>query len=601
MIAGFTYQQILFLIILFAVCTLLITEKIRIDLTAILIILALAISAILKPDEALSGFGSEPAIMVASVFVLSRAIFATGLSDRLGSWIGKLAGSTYPRMILVMMPAVALLSAFTHHVTITAVMLPVTLRLARENKISPSRLLMPMSFAASLGTTITIIGAPAFLIASGVLQQAGQPGLGIFSIAPIGLLTSAAGTIFMLLLGRIILPDRKGRTETVDHFRLDNYFTELVVPADSALIGKPLGEVWNNQRDAPRVARWLRKGRSLTRPFDDKTLQDGDILLVRTTPEDLASLQDKPGLALRPLHQYGDDVPTDSQADLSDRLIQAVVAPNSDLVGRSIGQIDFKEQYGGLVLGLWRQEGLLSSELARVRLRAGDVLVLLGNEEVLRKVSNDRSFLMMMPFQGETFRPHKAGLAAAIMLGSIAVAAMNVLPIQIVLLAGAAAVVVTGCLSLRRAYRAIDTRIYIFIAGAIPLGLAIQNTGTSKLLGDWLGQHVGTWNPLLVLFMLYVVAAVTTQFMSDAATTALLGPVAAALAASLHAPPQAYVVVVAMAAVAAFVTPIGHHGNLLVYGPGAYRFRDFLKAGIPLTIVVAVIVVLTSAALWGVR
>lgn len=203
-----TLPQLFIALILVAAFALLLTERIRIDLTAVLIILALAISGILTPEEALSGFSSEPALVIAAIFVMSEAIFRTGLADKLGNFIGRLAGQGYRRMVVVIMLAVAALAAFTHHVTITAIMLPVTLKLCREQNIAPSRLLMPMAFAASLGTTITILGAPAFLIADGILRQTGQEGLGVFTIAPIGLALSLAGTLLMLFLGRFLLPER---------------------------------------------------------------------------------------------------------------------------------------------------------------------------------------------------------------------------------------------------------------------------------------------------------------------------------------------------------------------------------------------------------
>ena len=219
MLGNLTAPQLYFLAVLIIAFTLFLTEWIRNDVVALLIVLALYVTGILKPTEALSGFSSEPAIVVAAIFVLSAALHHTGLSDTLGAWIGRLAGSSYTGAIAVIMPSVALLSAFTHHVSTTAVMLPVTLDLSREKNIPASKLLIPLSFAASLGTTITIIGAPAFLIASSVLQQSGRPGLGILSIAPIGLSLSLLGTIFMLLVGRFLLPNRKGNAETATHFR----------------------------------------------------------------------------------------------------------------------------------------------------------------------------------------------------------------------------------------------------------------------------------------------------------------------------------------------------------------------------------------------
>src|SRR5215212_7984669 len=263
MLYGLSVQQVVFFAILLAAFGLLVTEWLRNDLVALLIILALAITGVLPPDEALAGFSSEPAIVVAGIFVLSGALHQTGLSDLIGGWIGRLAGRSYSRAILVIMPAVALLSAFTHHLTTTAVMLPVTLDLAREKDLPPSRLLMPLSFAASLGTTITIIGAPAFLMASNALQQAGRPGLGVFSIAPIGLALSLAGTLFMLLVGRFLLPNRQGGEDRAQHFQRGEYFTEVAVLPNSPFLGKTVADVEEDRRYHVDVEGLLRDERRL--------------------------------------------------------------------------------------------------------------------------------------------------------------------------------------------------------------------------------------------------------------------------------------------------------------------------------------------------
>jgi di/tricarboxylate transporter len=592
--------QVVLLLILASAFVLLLTESIRIDLTAVLIIIALVVTGLLEPEEALSGFSSEPAIIVAAVFVLSEALFRTGLSDRLGLWIGRLAGQSFNRMLSVIMLAVAALSAFTHHVTMTAVMLPVTLKLSREHKVAPSKLLMPMSFAASLGTTITIIGAPAFLIADNVLRRAGQPGLAVFSIAPIGLALSLGGTLFMLLIGRFLLPDRRGSDDEQAPFRLDSYYVEVIVLPDSPFVGKTLAELETGEIQSLRVVGWLRGGRSLRRPFKHRLIREGDILLLRTSSDDIATIQEEPGFALHPLVKYGDAImaSSDNNKDDVELLVQAVVAPDSELVGRTIAQVNFLERYGTLVVGLWRSKGWLRAELSRVKLHAGDVLVLLNNEEALRQMGDDRSFLMLTPFQGEPLRRRKAPFAGLVMAVTVLVAAMNILPVEIALLAGAATVVLTGCLSVRQAYQAIDTRIYVFIAGAIPLGLAMTASGTADLLATWLQLLVGGWPSWAVLLLLFFTAAVITQLMSDAATTALLAPVAVSLAQILQRSPEPFVVTVAMAAVASFFTPIGHHGNLLVYGPGHYQFSDFLRLGTALTFVVAVIVVILAPLLW---
>ena len=597
-VAGLDTPQLVFFAILGVAFFLLLTERLRNDVVAMLIVLALAITGLLKPDRALAGFGSEPAIVVAAIFVLSAGLHRTGVSDTLGRFIGRLAGAGLARALAVIMPSVAVLSAFTHHVTTTAIMLPVTLELSRERNIPASRLLMPMSFAASLGTTITIIGAPAFLIASQALREAGRPGLGIFSIAPIGLALSAAGTIFMLLVGRWLLPERRGAATAASPFRLDQYFTEITVLEDSPFRGKTVHEVG---RDAPyrlNIVGLLRNGRRARGSVDAQPLEAGDVLLVRTTPEDIAAIRSEAGVELHPVAQYESRDATKRDDDAHERLVQAVIAPRSELAGRTIGVLDFRRRYGVIVLGLWRRDGWLEQEIAQTPLRAGDVLVLQGDDEALERVANDPGILMIVPFHGEPQPRRKAPLAAAIMVATVLLAAFNVLSIEIAGLAGAVAMVLTGCLTGGQAYRAIDARIYVFIAGAIPLGAAMKSTGAAQTLAGWLQGAVADWSQAAVLFALFAVVGVVTQLMSDSATTALFAPVAVALAEALGHAPEPYVVTVSMAAVVAFLTPIGHHGNLLIYGPGGYRFSDFVRVGAPLTLVCAAVVVLLAPLLW---
>ena len=600
-VAGLDTPQLVFFVILAVAFLLLLTERLRNDIVALLIVLALTVTGLLEPDKALSGFGSEPAVVVAAIFVLSAALHRTGVSAALGRWIARLAGAGLGGVIAVIMPAVALLSAFTHHVTTTAIMLPVTLDLSRSRKIPASRLLMPMAFAASLGTTITVIGAPAFLIASQALREVGRPGLGIFSIAPIGLALSLAGTLFVLLVGRWLLPERKGVATGADPFRLDEYFTELTVLEDSPFRGKTVREVGRDGSYRLDVVGLLREGRRARGPLAERRVEAGDVLLVRTTPEDIVAIRSEAGVELHPVAQYRShaqtrEAPPDDETH--ERLVQAVVAPRSELAGRTIGDLDFRRRYGVLVVGLWRRNGWLDEEIAQTPLRPGDVLVLQGDDEAFERVASDPGILMLVPFHAERSPRRKAPLAAAIMLATVLLAAFDVLSIEMAGLAGAVAMVLTGCLTGGQAYRAIDARIYVFIAGAIPLGAAMKSTGAAETLAGWLQGAVAGWSETAVLFALFAAVGVVTQFMSDSATTALFAPVAVALADVLGHAPEPYVVTVAMASVVAFLTPIGHHGNLLVYGPGGYRFGDFVRVGAPLTLISAAVVVLLAPLLW---
>ena len=592
-------QPLLYFAILGAAFVLLASERIRNDVVAALIILALVGSGILEPRAAFAGFASEPAIVVCAVFVLGAGLHATGVSETLGGWIGRLAGGGYTRAVGVITSAVALLSAFTHHVTTTAVMLPVTLELARRLDLPPSKLLMPLSFAASLGTTITIIGAPAFLVASGTLQQLGRPGLGLFSIAPIGLALSAVGVLYMVTLGRLLLPVRRPAGTGTDRFRLDDYFTEVTILPDSPFLGRRIGELEEDPQYRFRVVGAVRHGRRLGGRLADHRVREGDVLLVRTSPEEIVAFRQDKGVELHPVQQYRPDTGADERTeDVSERLVQVVVAPRSDLIGRTLGAVDFRRQYGAVVVGLWRRQGWLGEELAHTRLREGDVLVLYGPDEALQRVAADPRFLMMVPFHGQPRARRRAPTAALVMIGTVVAASVGV-PLEVAGLAGATAMVLTRCLTVGQAYQAIDARIYVFIAGAIPLGTAMKETGAA----DWLAQNmaglVSGWSQFAILLALYAVVALITEFMSDAATTALLAPLAAAMAQGLGHAPEPYVVTVAMAAVTAFLTPMAHHGNLIIYNPGGYRFWDFARAGTPLTVLVALVVATIAPLLWS--
>jgi len=599
---GLSPPQILFLLILLAAIVLFMTEWIRTDIVAVMVVIALYVTRVLDAKDALSGFSSEPAIVVAGIFVLSASLHATGLSDTIGNWIGRLAGNSLTRAIAVIMPSVALLSAFTHHVTTTAMMVPVTLDLARERKMPASKLLMPMSFAASLGTTITIIGAPAFLIASNTLQQSGRAGLGIFSIAPIGLTLSLVGTLFVLIIGRYLLPRHEAEEDRSSHFRLEDYLTEIVVTEKSPLLKKTVAEMEADDKYHFDVVGLLRSGRRLQTPYKEEVLKEGDVLIIRVTPEELVSIREEPNIELRPITEYGEtdnqEKPSGNGSDPEDQFVQAVVAPRSELIGRTLRRINFQRRYGAVVVGLWRKDGWLDQEIAKVRLRANDVLVLEGDTESLANVANDPAFLMLVPFHGDAKPRRRAWAAGLIMLATILLAAFNLMTIEMAALTGAVAVVLARCINIRKAYSSIDARIFVFIAGAIPLGVAMQKTGTATMLAGGLQHAVGSWPERWILLALFAVVAVITQFMSDSATTAVFAPVAVALAQALGRPPEPFVVTVAMASVVAFLTPIGHHGNLLVYAPGRYKFGDFVKVGTPLTVLAAVVVVMLAPLIW---
>jgi di/tricarboxylate transporter len=587
------FQQIVFLLILAGGLYLFVSERLRVDVTAMLLLLALVLTRVLDAKQALSGFASEPAIIVAAVFVISGGLAATGITERLGQWIGNASGRSESRAVAVLMPAVAALSAFTHHVMVTAMMLPIVLRHARERQLPASRLLMPMSLAASLGTTLTLVSAPAFLLAGTMIERAGGEGLGIFSITPIGIALVLVGMGYMQL-ARWLLPKRSGAHGDDGYLRLDRYRTELLVVEGSRWSTRPLAELQKALGDRFRMIGWLRGGKRRDDLVASSPLLVGDILLVEAAADELKSLHDDPGLDLNAIARFSRDVSGDGEA----QLVQAVVAPGSEFIGRSIRELDFSRRFHTVIAGLWRREGDLAPQLSDARLREGDLLVLWGRPSRFTDLAAHHGFLMLVPFAGEAKRRIRAPVALLILAATIVAAATEWLPAALAFLFGAVAMVVTRCVDIQQAYREVDVRIFVMIAGVIPLGIAMEQTGTAQLLASGLLHVVAGWPSLAVLLVMFALAALLTQIMSDAATTVLLGPIAISLAQSLGLPPTPFVVCTALGAVVAFLTPIGHHGNLLILGPGQYRFSDFLRIGLPLTALVALVSAWMARWLW---
>lgn len=586
-------SQLLFLLILAGGLYLFVSERLRVDVTAMLILLALVLTRVLKPDQALSGFASEPAIIVAAVFVISGGLAATGVTERLGLWIGRMAGRSEARAVAVVMPAVAALSAFTHHVMVTAMMLPLLLRHARQVNLPASRLLMPMSLAASIGTTLTLVSAPAFLLASDLIERSGGQPLGIFSITPIGLALVAFGMVYMQLT-RWLLPRRSGAHGDDAYLRLDRYRAELLVPEGSRWSTRPLDELQKALGDRFRLRGWLRGGKRRDDLGAASPLLAGDLLLVEAAADELLSLHDDPGLDLNAISRYGDTLAGEG----SPELVQAVVAPGSEFIGRTLRGLDFSRRFHAVIVGLWRRHGEIAERIADTRLREGDLLVLWARPSVFAELAAHHGFLMLVPFAGEARRRLRAPLALAILGGTVLAAATEWLPAPLAFLFGAVAMVATRCIDVEQAYRNIDVRIFVMIAGVIPLGIAMEQTGTAKLLAGGLLHVVAHWPAMGVLLVMFSLAALLTQVMSDSATTVLLGPIAVSLAQSLHLSPTPFVVCTALGAVVAFLTPIGHHGNLLILGPGQYRFADFLRVGFPLTALIAVVSAWMARWLW---
>jgi di/tricarboxylate transporter len=599
MILGFSMDQITFLVIMVVAVTLFITEYFRVDVVAVLIILALSITKLISVGEAFSGFSSEPAIIVAAVFVLSAGLSSTGVTDLIGEWVTKLSGKGETRAIFVIMIAVASMSAFTHHLMVTAMMLPIIMKICKkEENLHASRLLIPMATAASLGTTMTLIGAPAFLLANNILRRSGEPSLGLFTVGQVGVPMVLAGILFCILM-KWILPKTSGNDDALDSFKLSEITTELLITEESQWIGKSYKEVEAATAKQFTILSWLKKEKVQESKNSESPFEAGDVIVVRTTADELVSFDSEDGFVLRAVQKYSsnkDQLPT--LAGEEKRILKAVISNKSEFIGRSVSQIDFYRNFGVVIVGIWRKVGWISSGIADSVLKPADMLVVWGPTEKLREISLNRGFLMFLPFYGTSMKRSKGRIASLIMLASIALAATGVLPAYLAFMTGAMAMILTKCVNIEQAYSSIEVKIFVMIAGVIPLGIAMEKTGVDKLLAGHIVHFTGGWEPFAMLLAFFWISSLLTQILSDAATTVLLAPIALAFAKDAHISPTAAVICVTMGAVASFLTPIGHHGNLLILSPGGYKFADFLKIGLPLTVILSVITCYMSMQVW---
>lgn len=591
--------QIICLVVIALVLLLLISEWMRSDVVALGALVVLIATGVLTPEQALKGFGSEPVVAVIGAFVLSAAVVNTGLAERLASGVTRVAGTRLAWSLLVLMLAAALLSALTHHLLITALMVPIAGTVAARGKFPVSRLLMPVSLAASVGTTLTLIGAPAFLVADHVLQEAGREGLGIFSLTPIGLALVACSLVYMALPGRWLLPERRAGEDSGVRFALDDYYTEILVLDAAPQIGLTFAAMAQRYAARFEIVDWLRGGDPIRHGRDERIIEAGDVLLVRSTPEGIADIADEKGLALHAVAKYGEATQANTDDAFGDeRLAQLVIAPRSYLSGRAVGEVDFRERYGVIVVGLWRRDGWVRGELSDVNLQPGDTLVVWGEPARLDRLSLQREFLMALPFQARRRRRSRAWWALGILGSSVIAAATELLPVHVAFLTGAIGVVMARCLTAEEAYAALELRVIAFIAGALALGAALDQTGLTTLAASQFAPLLQDFPPFWILVLVFSAGALVTQVLSDAATVVLLAPIVARMAEPLGLAPEALVASLAIGAVAAFLTPLGHHGNLLVYVPGGYRFGDFFRVGAPLTILFAGITALVALALW---
>ncbi len=573
------------LVFAIAVCAVVLftTEKLSVDVIAVVIMSTLLVTGIITPDEGISGFSNKATITVAAMFIISAALFKTGAVSYLGSITSKIFARNYWLGLLTVTISVGFFSAFINNTPVVAIFIPILLKVANDIKASPSKLLMPMSFASMFGGVCTLIGTSTNILVSSIAEEAGLRAFSMFEFAPIGLLLFLIGMIYMLTIGIKLIPDRRVEGDLIESFSLQEYITEVVLHETAASVGKAIKDAPLIHEGDLAIIEVIRNEKAFSVPSADMVLEAGDVLRVRCDLEKLKQIMSRAGVSLKPRLKWSDqDVESEDT-----RLVEAVVALNSYFINKTLKELKFRENFGATVLALRHRGRLMRDTLADTKLDAGDALLLEIKTDRYSQLRSNPSFVIISEIEQEIFRKRKLIPALLIVFGVVLTATLGIMPIVVSAIVGSILLVLVGCIRMEEAYKAIEWRIVVLLAGVLTLGVALEKSGAATLLSGQIVQWVGPWGGrVAILSAFFMLTSLLTGVMSNNATAALLAPIAIATANSMNIDPRPFLISVMIAASASFMTPVGYQTNTLIYGPGQYRFADFLKVGTPLNIII---------------
>jgi len=562
-----------------------------VDFTALGIMVALMLLGLVTPEEGISGFGNAATVTVMAMFVLSAGVARTGAIQVVRDFLLRWGSGSARRQIVVMSALVGPISALINNTAVVAVFLPVVETWCKKQGVSVSRILMPLSFAAILGGTMTVVGTSTNILASGLSEQLGYGRFGMFDFLGLGVLTFAVGTVYLAMIAPRLLARRAPGDSDRDwqgrDYGLNDYVSEVVVSPRSTLIGQTLRSSQLQRKFDIDVLELIRDGVHFPQPLADKMLKAGDILIARGTREVLLTIRDERGLDILPEVKFGSEEIAEQLDTGEEAIAEVLILSNSRLIGSTLKDLRFRQRYNVTAIAIRRGEEVIRERLGTVRLRFGDLLLVQGPRESITGLRTTRELLVIDQAERESTRTDKAAIAVAIVLGVVVAAALNWVPILVGALAGIVLMVLTGCLRPGEIYGAVRWDVIFLLAGLIPLGIAMERSGTTRFIADWLlvlgGDVSGYW----VLVFFYVTTALLTSVLSNNASVLLMLPVAVDVAESLGLNPIAVMFAVVFAASHSYMTPLGYQTNTMVYGPGGYRFVDFIRVGGPLSLLLA--------------
>lgn len=598
-------QLIITLAVLTIAVVLFLSERVRPDLLALLVVISLGVSGVLTSQEVFSGFSRSAVIIMLAIFVLAEGLQRTGMTDQIGRLLLRLGGVKEPTLALTVMLAGAALSLVMNNTAAASVLLPAVSGAAKKAKVSPSRLLLPLAFGTILGGMATLFTSTNIVVSS-LLRDRGLAGYSLLDFAPVGLPLVAAGVLYMALAGRRLLPSQPDKHFLVEPdcdevslfevYRLDERLLWARVPARSPLAGLSLNQSKLREEHNLNAIAIQRKSHPIFTPSAETTFREGDVVLFEGRPEEVSAEQIGPLLEILPHDKSWRRQQLESPETA---VIEAVLAPRSALIGKTLREVMFREKYNVNVIAIWRAGRPIRTRLPDSPLQFGDALLLQGDRRRFSVLRSDPDLLVMdeIPEDVAPVRS-KAWPAAMILAITLVLAALGPSRVAEVMLGGALVMIVLGVISMDQAYQAIDWRSVFLVAGMLPMGIAMTKTGAAAFLADKMMALLGSAGPVVVLGGLVFLAILLTQAMTGAAVAAVVAPIAIHAGQQMGVDPRAMAMGVALATSMAFITPLGHPVNVLVMSPGGYHFRDYVKVGLPLTVLLFAVLMLLLPVFW---
>ncbi|SDK33985.1 SLC13 family permease [Natronorubrum texcoconense] len=583
-----------------------VTERLPIDVTAILLIVVLVVLEPwtgIDPSTGISGFANDATITVLAMLILSGGIARTGLVQELGRRMASFAGDSLRKQLFATVLATSPVSGFLNNTPVVALLVPVVTDVANRGNTSPSKLLIPLSYASQVGGMLTLIGTSTNILASDISARLGDDypelhGFSMFEFTQLGAIVVVVGALYLIFVGHYLIPERvPPRADYLEEYDVGDYVVDVAVVPGSPIAGATVDDATEGFGPEIDVVQVVREGTRSIAPRRDSRLREGDILVVRTDRDAITMLEDIVGVELVGNPQSTPEISDDDGEGI---VTELVVSLDSRLVGERLEPESFRREFGAAVLGLRRHGSLVGERLVGRRLDVGDTLLVQAPPDTLDRLARRNDVIVAREPPRPEYRADKVPIAVAIMIGVVAVAALEIYPILISALAGVVAMIVTGVLEPNELYDAVEWDIIFLLAGVIPLGIALEQSGGAAYLAFLVVQSAGFMPTLVVLWLFYILTGLITEVISNNASVVLLIPVAAAAAAGIGANPLAFVFAVMFAASTAFLGPIGYQTNLFVYGPGGYRFSDYFRVGAPLQLILSVVTVLGIAFFWGV-